>query len=216
MAEWRDFLRYVQPSVPKCPVASIVTAVKSAAIEFCSRTLMWRVRSTASDIMSGQAQYGMNPPEGCSIAGVIGLEIIKDLNLYPLTPTTEDMLNEGDPSWRLRESPIPTHFFSIDVDDVQLVPEPSEDILDSLYATIAVKPSRDATTCPDFLYEDWAEELAHGALARLMMDPAAAWTNPQAGASHMAAFDSAVLKAKNQALTGKARQGLSVKPRSFL
>jgi hypothetical protein len=54
---------------------------------------------------------------------------------------------------------------------------------------------RSATTVDESLFQDYLEELASGALSRLMKIPGQPWSNPQLGAQHETAFQKAISSA---------------------
>ena len=49
MVEWDQFYEYVLPSVQGCPLVLVQHALRSATIEFCEKTLIWKQDSIKND-----------------------------------------------------------------------------------------------------------------------------------------------------------------------
>jgi hypothetical protein len=61
--------------------------------------------------------------------------------------------------------------------------------------TVALKPTRDSTKGPDFLFEDYYEAICAGAKGRLMLTKGKSWTDPQAAALQLAFFNEKITEA---------------------
>ncbi len=85
----------------------------------------------------------------------------------PLKALDLRTLDTYDPEWREKISSLPDAYVQVFDDTIQLVGTPTEDLEDAMLAGVVLKPSRNAEQCPNFLYDDWAEYIAAGALAKL-------------------------------------------------
>lgn len=211
MATLRDFYIHVTPSVQGCPVSLINNAIRSAAIEFCERTNMWKYSFPTQNIIALDYSYTVTPPTDAmlskaSYVEVAGLQVL---------PTNEEDLDNLQYLWRDATSKQPQLYY-MDYDNALiLVPTPSETIANGLYVEAVLKPTMDATTLPDWLYDNWSETIAHGALMRLHAMPGKVWADPQTVSMHRAKFKEGITRAKSRTMKSFAKQGKTVQPRSF-
>lgn len=211
MATWKDFHEFVLPNVQGCPVGIVNSAIRSACIEFCEKSLLWQQKSAKTDIIAGEARYGFAPPAGARVVqptfASINDEILLQTNLQDL----DDLY----PSWRTYAATKPTAYFMDGEDTIRLVGKPLEDIPASLEVHVALKPTRDAAECPDFLLEDWAEVIASGALYRLHAMVGKVWAEPTLSAFHNKLFRAGASLAKGKAAKSRQRSTKIVVPRRF-
>ena len=97
-------------------------------------------------------------------------------------------------------------------DDTILMLHPIPDGEYAFSGEAALKPSRDATTIPQWLYETWADTLVDGAVWRIASIPGKSWSDASLALFHKQRFD----RAKANALTRDLRQiELRVRPHAF-
>lgn len=208
---WRDFHEYVMPSVEGCPLGMANTAIKSAVIEFCEKSLLWKLESRDTDIIAGEARYGFSPPEGTHIVQTV----FASINDRPLVMTCLDDLDNFHTGWREREERDP-HLYYMDTDNtIRLVGIPTETLDKALEVHVALKPSRDAQGCPKFIHEGWAEGIAHGALMRLHAMVGKPWSSPTLVQYHRNLFRSAISRAKSKAMKSRQAVTKTILPRKF-
>jgi len=82
--------------------------------------------------------------------------------------------------------------------------------------TVFLKPAMDATSLPDFLYNDWHEAITAGAKATLMLMPGKPWSNAKMGAIYNRTYLHELGKAKIQARKTNDQTRLMVKQRTFV
>jgi len=214
MATLRDFYIHVTPSVQGCPVSLINNAIRSAAIEFCERTNMWKYGFAAQDVTANVDTYTFTFPVGV-IDVMISRPTYVEVSGLQVNPTNEEDLDSLQYLWRDATNKQPQLYY-MDFDNTMiLVPTPSETITDGLYVEAALRPTMDATTLPDWLYDSWSETIAHGALMRLHAMPGKVWADPQTVSMHRAKFKEGISRAKSRTMKSFAKQGKTVQPRSF-
>ena len=209
--DYEDYIPYILPEVIACPSPSIMDAVRSAAIEFCEQTHLWRNTSEATDITEGVSEYSFTPPDGAKVVTVVYAEI----SSTQLVATSVTTLDEQYSGWRTLTESVPSRFFVKEEGIITLVGEPSEDITGGLIVDVILKPSRASTSAPDFLFEDWVEVIAEGALARLQGVPGKLWSDRREADRHRSSFERGMIRAKTRALKGGTNAPLEIKPRSF-
>ena len=112
-----------------------------------------------------------------------------------------------DPTWRT-ETGTPTIVYLKDTETFSLALTPNAAF--TLKAGVWIKPSRDSTEAPDFIYEKYLEVIASGAKARIMNMKSRPWYNPQAAADELAEYKAERANAFTDATRSHGRQTKSV------
>ncbi len=174
--DWEQFLKEVQPDVKGCPAQITENAIRNAAIEFCNESRVWR--DQAADINILQDNAGPYTIDISAInsgqALILATHKVKPVNnnlplkVYPIQLQDDRYTRTGraEPQWYYFQTPD-TLFVGPGV--------PQEDVTAEVFVTL--KPTRDSTSGPDFLFDDWLEQIAHGAKARLMAMAQRPWAN---------------------------------------
>lgn len=183
-------------------------AVLDACIEFCDKTQIIRLTLDSFQTTAGAAEYDIDAPAGSRLCQILrvwcdGVEI---------RPMQEDQA-EGrgaffsNPDGRSR----PSAFAELSTGVLTLMPTPDKAY--PVVMRVATKPSRSATSVDDKLFEDWAEVIAHGALARLLMQSDGTDTkprNPAKAKAHAETFEAGIRAAMLEAVRGNTRGELRV------
>jgi hypothetical protein len=98
------------------------------------------------------------------------------------------------------ETGTPTHYWLVDDTTVRLYPIP--DAVQTLSASLVLKPALNATGVETFLYNAYFDSLVSGALARLMRIPNKDWTNPKLSQMHQQIFYTGISEARTRAHRG--------------
>lgn len=189
------FLSEVMPSVPGCPHPVAINAVRSAARELCEKAPIWKNTPTAINVVAGTMEYAFAPATGTLVAGVV----FAAYNGNEIFPKTEQQLDAIDPAWRTTSSGDPKYYTQLSQRQIALVPKPGTTLSGGLVLRVSLKPSPTATTVDDSVYEEWREEIAAGALARLMMMPNKPWTNQDEAVFQAGLFMNGIRKAQKRA-----------------
>lgn len=212
MAEWDDFLRDVLPSVPGCPKPVARRAVLDAAIEFCRLSRCWRRRGTPTAVVSGAPLYALDAKDGEEVAGVT--RVLLDGRI--LEATSEMEMDAAHPAWT-EEAGTPRGYLLEDARTMRLFPCPDDRAAGMLLTVdVALKPSRAAGECPDFLFEDHVKTVAHGALGQLLATPGKPWSNPGLAAYHQAQFGGGWSEARIRINKSNTNRSLRVRQRPFV
>jgi hypothetical protein len=198
-----SFLPYVLPHVPGCPKMAAKEEVLRACIEFCEKSLVWKNTPAAINVVSGTATYAISVPSG---GQVVKLEALYH-NGERLDPMTTRDLEGLYTDWTT-ETGTPLYYTQSVPTSVILVPEPDTSITSGLRFQGVYKPTRTATTVEDFLYNDYAEEIGAGAVARLLATHGKAWTNPEIAPWFIGRFNEGIRKASTKA--GKNFTGIEL------
>ena len=126
------------------------------------------------------------------------------LDGVPLTHKSLEWLDVELPRWRTTTG-TPKYFSQVDSQQIVLAPGPDYGVTNGLSMTLALQPSQSATGFPSWIGNQYFEDLANGAIARLMIMPNKPWTDLINGAARRAAFESGMNNARASAVRSLAR-----------
>lgn len=201
MQSLRKFHEYVLPDVQGCPINVANNAILSTLIDFCEKSLLWKQEAEPTSIVAGINRYTFTPEEGAKVVEPVFVSI--EDNQIPATSLAD--LDSLQPGWRELEQDKPTTYFMDTDQSIRLVGTPLEDLTDALEVHVALKPERGATEVADFLYEDWAEIIAHGALAKLHAMANKTWADSRVVQYHYRKYRNGLSRARSKSI--KSWQG---------
>jgi hypothetical protein len=207
----------VAPFALGCPIPLIDQALIYAASDFCRRTHAVQETSVQS-VVAGRADYDVDVPPSM----LLSLVLAAFYGDRPLASVAADEVASGiavrGPSpGETATVGRPNAFFVKDVLEpvVSLFPTPDMALASGLAIRAAFEPAPTATTLPDRLADYYADALAQGALAYLLVMPGQPFTNPPLGQMYGRLYESAVQTAKTTARAGLVRRQMRVQPRRF-
>ena len=107
----------------------------------------------------------------------------------------------------------PRYIYQKDARTFSVYPIPKAADKQSLTLRVALKPTRSATTIDDFIFEEYAETIGHGAITRLALSPGKPYTNPQLAAARNGLYNAGLNVARDRAQKGYVRTSKHVKMR---
>lgn len=206
MADYSDFLDYVLPDAPSCSQRLARDRIRLAAIEFCIKSKLYRSDFTMN-LVAAQKDYVVAVTAGTVVSDVLRVKA-GEITLAPATPS---WLDENVTGWRT-DAGATSYYYLPGLNDntVRLVQTPEEAITNGLELTAALKPTLASTTCPDFLRDKYSEEIAHGALAKILAIAKKPWTDFGAAKYHLTQFNTAIGVADVEAYRSGTRQILTI------
>lgn len=204
-----DFLPDVLAHTPQCPSITAERELLKAAIEFCRKSGAWYEDLDTFEAEVGKSTYDVFPPAGQ--AQIVRLREIT-IDGDRIDNTDEERLNRLSRNWRA-DTGEPDRWYQPSRTKLSLYPTP--DAVHTVGGVVALMPTMKATRVPDFLFEEWSEGLAAGAVQRLVMMPGKAWSNPNLAASFNKEFRRAISRARIQALRGRSGKPMTVFQRPF-
>ena len=198
------------------PMPLLERNVRLAIIEFCEFTLTWRHELDAMDLVAGTNEYELTVPDFTRLV-TVAYAGDDDLRIVPTTMMTLDTTQEA---WRKtgtsnRASQAQWYYLP-DRTKIRLYLTPFEAKTEGLKVIVVLKPTQDAKSVEDFLYEDHLEAIRHGTLARVLAIPAKEWSNAQMAAWHKAEFEKLKKKEKAERLNDYTREStFSVLPYNY-
>ena len=199
MASLRDFASLVQPVVRLCPAGVTANAVRSAAIEFCRRSQLWRDTLTG-DIVAGNRLVSPATPVDAVVTAAFGVWAYGQ-ELSSLVGARANAPGEtGNPG-----------FWSVSASgQIELFPAPKESSLGGLVVDAVLAPSRNAASLPDFLYNTYADAISFGAIGEVAGMVGQPWANPQVALYNAGRFKKEIARARISELRGRGQESLIV------
>lgn len=213
MTNHSAFLDYVLPQVPGCTRAMALLEIKNTIIDFCEKSLILQEDHDPVTAVANVMDYDFEPPSNRLVVKILrawykGQELDGQSIDMVTTPSVFNqqsgyLVNVGDPRVYLQK----------DARSFSVYPIPAETLASSITLRVALKPTRSVLTIDDLIYEEYAEIIGHGALARLYLSPGKPYTNPQLAAARNALYITGLNVARDRAQNGYVRASKHVQMR---
>lgn len=194
---FRDVIGPVLVRFEGCPEAMAVNELRNAFIEFCKETYGWQTGVQVMSDAPGVVSTEVNVIDICDarIADKrIGITFMNaDAHEVVGDECFDYVMRFADPN-QFELEPVPTTPVAIDL-------------------LIIAAPLPTAITGPDHIWNEWHEDLQHGAIARLQRS-GMAWGNPQMSGLHQGIFDEAVKKARIKYARNRRNHGRRLRVRA--
>lgn len=204
------WLPEVLPSVPECPEVLAINAIRNSCVEFCNATNWWQGDYGTTAITAAQLPFSFTVANSGSVAQIL----VATLDGAPLVPANVDELDSKVIGWR-DATGQPRVYFQPLPGTIDFYPRPAGTDSYDIFMRVSYTPLRAATTVDSTVYESYMEEIAAGALSRLMMIPGKPWTNEQAGAAYDSTFKSAKVQATIEASRSYGRASKQIQFRTI-
>lgn len=211
-----DFRPNVAPWVQKCPTVQVDKAVTDAVIDFFRESRLLRATLTAIDAVAGIAEYSLANPSGMQISTIREARF----SGVKLDPTSEEQLDlnwkaiisaqvfdstDGDEDWRTMATDAPGLYFQPAPNVIRLVGIPALDVADALVVSVSLYPTQAVTEIEDWIFNEYYEGIAAGAISRLMAIPNQPWSNLRLVTHYLEMFQQTAGEARSRALRGHSR-----------
>lgn len=206
------FLDYVMPYVPGATVEMATLELKKCCIEFCEKSLIIQRDHDPVTAIANIGDYDFDSPITNHLITRVMKMWFKSIEMSPITPdsmsdpTTYNTTYVG----AVVTASTPNAYFQKDERTFTIYPRPKDTASNAITMRVALKPSRAALFVEDVLYEDYAEEIGAGAVARLMMSPGKPYSSPTNGAIYQARFIQGINTARQRAVRGYVRSDARV------
>jgi len=188
MRELIDFSRFVLPYAAACPEPIMELHVRAAAREFCAATKCWREVDTLP-VRGDEFEVLCVPPH----ASLIAIESAS-FDGRPLGRVAFEDVDPGDQGQ-------PRGIYQLQPNTISLTPRGPGKLTVAMF----LQPSQDADVLPLFLYDQWGEQIGHGALARILELPEQPYSDPGGALRHRALFERAKDSNFNASVRGQQR-----------
>ncbi len=207
-----QFFPYIRVDVPDCPNPVINTNVISACVEFCRETLAWTEFQDYLPLFDDLVDYQIDAPAHSRLIQIMDVW----MGNSRLIPLTIKDLQRVMPNWTDAIGSLPVYYTAaVERGMIRLHPKPKNVTGKRLSLRIALVPSSNAATLPDFLELHHFEAIASGVKARLLMMASAPWFNPQLAERHRQLFLDGINAARIAELHDRVPSTVNVQPRRF-
>jgi hypothetical protein len=201
------FLPMVLPHVPECPPSIATFNLRLAAIEFCERTLCWRHMATVAISRDGRA---LSAPPYAAIHRIESAVFNGETKLEPIQFSDVD-----EKTFENTAGTPPRYITQAQYNTVRILPFTEGTLSLSLFLK-PVNGSEMEADCdgivsdaydvvPEFIYKMHAEQIAAGALARLLAQPGKPWSDMNAALLYGQRFNALMDQHFSVSLTGQQR-----------
>jgi hypothetical protein len=210
---WDDMYTLIRPYAPDAPELAVIEAIKSTATDFFEKTHTWLYNTLPTPAEVGISEYELDVPKGAVLARVH--QAWYDGN--DLEALGEDQVQAMSRRYWLMSTGFPAFFSQQEPCTLLLLPAPSTLTVGGslIYATLALRPSRDATGLPSELWDRYADALSYGARARLHEIPNQSFSNEEQATKFRRMYYGAVGAARADRNRGLTRAVLVVRPNRF-
>lgn len=204
-----QLLPYLLPEVPGVPDALATQAIMRAAREFCWETGVWNEIQDPIALQDDVNEYDLDAPAGAQIVTIKSIWLVN----RELVPVTMERLQELIPNWQEAKGSDPAYYnCPQDWSVVRIYPIPYGANGQKMTIRATYTPNQFGTTLPQFLVDNFLDELLAGAKARLMQMPGKAWSNPALAGVNQTVFDNGIVRAKVFIAHDKAAGSVRVRP----
>lgn len=205
------FYPYLIPLVPHVADPVAEQAVRAACIDFCEGSLIWQAPMDPIMTIKGEPAYSLDAPTGAKLVHVIDLYY----NGQRLEKESiSNVASKFSTDWMQPEG-TPSAYLMFNSNEVTLVLKPDTTLVNALTGILAFAPTRASTAIVDYIFEDYAEEIVHGAAAKLMLVPNQQWTDPKMALGYMKQFSADIANARAFVNEGQVRAPISVHLRRY-
>lgn len=195
MKTWAQFYDFCNADVPGVLSFAAERELRRAAQEFFEKTKVWKFDLDPIYLHPKVSQYDIDVPPGATIVKILS--------------ATNDAGNEIDLEPRGGSG-------IVFLNQLQFTTAPHTVTgRQRVNFTAVLAPNHAAKGIDDALFEQYAEDIAHGAKARLFAQRQKPYTDLQAAADERALFDSAIWREQVRAAKGFSGASLRTRP-SFL
>lgn len=198
MKKWDRFYDLVLPDLPGMPPAPLVDAkLREAAITLCSKGRVHRNALDLIDIRADVADYDLetDDPRNLEVAEV--REVWCDGRRLEARSAGQLAERYGD-DWRTRRGAV-LFYLCHEPQVLTLVGIPDADVAAGLRVEVAFCPTLESAGVADWVFDQYALDLATGAKALLMAMPKKPWSDLKTASIAAAAFQGTIDEAAFQA-----------------
>lgn len=193
---------------PGCPEPLAEQAIVDSAVEFCEKTLAIRYESDPLIITSGVSSYDIEVPARHKLCRIISARIGDDeLKSIPIEqlPTgrsysakpTMFYVSQGQFERQINFFAMPDDTYTVNIN-------------------VAIKPSYNATSIADDLYDYWLEAVVSGAVSRLKQIPDQPFTDLAGATYYGQRFWMHCNNARVQGNIGRVVGSMQTQPKPFV
>lgn len=190
---YESFLPHVLPYVRHCFDEQAIIAIRNACVDFCRESLVLQEDIDPISVSAGEGTYEIDVPTGYVLGQVLALYYVGK-RLERKSQLELEKLYSRD--WQML-SGTPQVFTQFNQDEVTVALRPSESVKSALTGRISLVPTRLSSRVDGVLLERYLDDIAAGAIARLLLTPEQPYTDFKSAAAYGAKFKSGCAAARS-------------------
>ncbi len=202
-----DFLVHVLPYASNCPEIQAINAIRNSCIEFCRDTNFLQDDIDPITVEGGTSTYTVDVPNGYVLGTILSL--YWDSLLLPRKSQAEIEKFYGR-DWQTITQGTPQVFTQFDPDTFTVALTPQDTLVGGFTGRYSFVPTRNSTKIDSKILERYAEDIANGALARILLTPNEPYSDVKKALGYAAAFRVGKQNAAAYVKGGMARAPLHV------
>lgn len=211
MADFSALYPRIRMTCASVPEMVMKQAVIDAVRRLCTRG--WCYKEVVADIAvtAGTSEYDIELTVATEevVSPMSAFWQDADGNEWAIEPCSEEELDRARPNWRLSEG-TPAAFTVETIGKIRLAPIPSSDgVLSKL--RVIKRPPLSMTAVPDYLYDNWADELVIGAQSQILMMPKRPWSNYTLGYRFHKDFNALCAEVRREERRGNTPTNLQIR-----
>lgn len=204
MAALTAFLGEIRPQIGDAPDPTLLAAVLWAVRRFCSKSSMYRVDlADLALTLNSAGPYDVTLPADAVLIDYLTAK----QNGIPVDVVRKQDMDDLNYDWESQTAGQVQAIYPISTTQIHVWPIPT-DTTYPIQIEAALSLAQTATTCPDFIANEWFETIVAGAVGRLQSQTNQQWTDKKGGAERMGEFWEGVERA-----TIQVERGYSSTPR---
>ena len=202
-----DKLAYVLPYVSGAPHQTVVFHLRQAAIAFCRRTLLWHGTLKPVLTVVNRDTYNIPLPDESRLVQIVRFRIGDRCDA--------DLLMPAAGRWqRAQGTGNADGVYTEDRSRFTVLPMPTSAGL-AMLIDAALCPTEDAAEIPEFLTDQYMQDIACGAIGSIQAIPRQSFTDMQQAAVYTDKFNNAISRAARIASKGSTRSVQRVRGHFF-
>tara|TARA_R110000772_G_scaffold3256_3_gene11758 strand:+ start:1565 stop:2215 length:651 start_codon:yes stop_codon:yes gene_type:complete len=200
------FLDYVMPHVPGATIEIALHEIKNTIIDFCEKSMVLQETLDPVTTIANISDYDLEPPTNRLVVKILRSWYKNN----QLVPQSTDEINgpaiyNADAADAHVEYSAPRIIMQKDPRTYSLYPIPKETVTNSVTLRVALKPTRSVDTIDDVIYEEYADTIGRGAVARLAISPNKPYTSDKVAMASEALYRAGLNVARDRALKSFVR-----------
>jgi hypothetical protein len=204
------FLPEVLLEAPGIPTPVAINAVRNACFDFCRDSLWLNNVLDPEAYTAGTASYELAAPSGAQVVSVLSVTLDNSRTVYPWS--LEDVV-VNRPNWQVATGVI-DGFVQPSPETITFIPIPQSDGV--FTASVAIAPTRAATSVDARVYNHHLESIKYGALWKIKSQTGQPWADPAGASLNEQRFLMMVGQATIDRFKSNSRASMRVAPRPFV
>lgn len=204
---YEKFLTYIVPFAKNVAEPQAIVAIRNACIAFCTETMLLQEELDPISTVAGEPTYDIGVSAQYQPIHVMQLSYQSRLLDKRAPFEIEKMYSRN---WRVVLG-TPRIWWQPRPDEITVVPVPDRAEQGAITGVVAVTPTRESLTVDEMLFSRYAENIADGALSRLLLTPHEPYTDVAASQFYATRFRSACANVRAYVTSGSNRAPMRVR-----